>query len=62
MTIYNPQSQYSSVDVAKGYGLDDRVSNPGKGKKLFYTSQSQNRLWDLSNFLSNAYGEILPRG
>jgi hypothetical protein len=44
-------SRDSSVGIATSYRLDGRCSIPGKGKKIFSTSQRPDRLWGPSNLL-----------
>jgi hypothetical protein len=50
------------VDMGTGYGLDDRGSNPGKGKRYFSFPQRQDRLWGQLNLLSSGYRGQFPRG
>jgi hypothetical protein len=44
-----------SVGIAAGYGLDDRVSIPGRGIRIFCSPQRPDRLPGLSSFLSSGY-------
>jgi hypothetical protein len=48
-------SRDSSVGVAKDYGLDDRGSILGRGKRFFSTSQLPDRLWGPPYHLYNGY-------
>jgi hypothetical protein len=45
-----------------GYGLDGLGTIPGAGKRLLFTSQCLNRLWDAPSLLSNGYRGTLTPG
>jgi hypothetical protein len=49
------RSRGSSVGIAMGYGLDDRDSIPGRGKKLFSTPQRLDQLWCPRSLISSGY-------
>jgi hypothetical protein len=52
------------VDIATGYGLDDRVVGVQVpvGVKIFTYSRLPDRFWGPPNLLSNAYGGLFPQG
>jgi hypothetical protein len=45
----------SSVGIAAGYGLDDRVSNPGGGWEIFSSPPRRDQLLCPLSLLSNGY-------
>jgi hypothetical protein len=45
-----------------GYGLGERGSIPGKGKRFFSTPQRLDRLWVPTSFLPNGHRGLFPRG
>jgi hypothetical protein len=49
------RSQYSSVSISTGYGMDSLGSIPGRGNRFFSTPQHPDQLWDPSSLLSNGY-------
>jgi hypothetical protein len=49
----------SSVGIATGYGLNDRVP---VGSRIFSFPCRPDRLWGSSNLLSNGYRGLFPRG
>jgi hypothetical protein len=49
------------VGIATGlYGLEDRGSIPGRGKRFFSSPQRPDRLWGPSSLLSNGYRGLSP--
>jgi hypothetical protein len=48
----------SSVDIAMGYRLEGRGSDPRKGKRFFSTPQSSGRLWIPPGLLSYGYHRL----
>jgi hypothetical protein len=46
------RNEDSSVCVARGYGLNGRVSIPGKDEKFSFTPQLPDRLWSPPTLLS----------
>jgi hypothetical protein len=58
----NSRSRDSAVDIATGYGLDDRrVGVPVPvGSRIFSSPQRPDRLWDPPILLSNWYHGFFP--
>jgi hypothetical protein len=58
------RSRDSVVDIATGYGLEDRgvrVRIP-VGSRIFSSPRRPDRLWGPPSLLSNGYGGPFPRG
>jgi hypothetical protein len=56
-------SQYSSVGIATGDGLDDRgVGVRVRGSKIFTPPCRPDRLWGSFSGISNGYRGLFPRG
>jgi hypothetical protein len=56
--------QDSAVDIATGYGLDDRgvgIRVP-VGSRIFSPPRRPDRLWDLPRLLSNGYRGLFAQG
>jgi hypothetical protein len=49
----NERRRRKGVGIATGYGLDDRVSTPGIGKRFFSSPQRPGRLWGPPSILFN---------
>jgi hypothetical protein len=49
----------STVGIATGFGLDDRISISGRNKILFFTPQRLYRLWDPHSLLASRYRGLL---
>jgi hypothetical protein len=54
--------ELSSVGIATWYGLDERVSIPGRRKRCFSTPQRPDQLWGQSRLLSNRYRGVKKAG
>jgi hypothetical protein len=54
-------SRNSSVDITRGYGLDDRGSIPSRCKSLFFIPQFPGRLWNPLSLLPNGHRRPFPR-
>jgi hypothetical protein len=52
----------SSVGVATGYGLEDRGSIPGRGKRFFSTAKRPDPLWGHSASSPMGTGNRFPGG